>query len=273
MHLLIVTPTLGRSRFLDDTVSCIRQLDARVQHVISCPKDRVELLTDRFPASRVVEDRGREGGIYGAINAGLCAAREPWDFFTYLNDDDLLGRDFGRMLRRHAVSARRDTVAFGCIANIDERGLKLMGMTVGPNPHQYPVLLQLGISPTGQQGMIFGRQVVEAIGSYSTRYKLCGDLDYWCRAMAGGFQFFFYSLEAGQFRVQEGQLSGDTDTTRRELAEIARIHFPKEASRGAKLWAKVIYRLYNSPRYFSRVLKWGFKTSYQLLESKPSDAT
>ena len=74
--------------------------------------------------------------------------------------------------------------------------------------------------------------------------------------MAAGFDFCFYSLEAGQFRVQKGQLSGDTDTTRRELAEIAGIHFPKERQ-GAKLRAKVIYRLYNSPRYFSRVHKMG----------------
>ena len=272
MRLLIVTPTLGRSGFLDDTVSCISHLDARVQHVISCPKDRVNALKDRFPASRVVEDQGQQGGIYGAINAGLYAAQEPWDFFTYLNDDDLLGRDFGTMFKRHAFSANRNTVAFGRIVNIDKKGHKLMEMTVGPNPHHYPTLLQLGISPTGQQGMIFGRQTVEAIGCYSTRYKLCGDLDYWCRAMVAGFHFCFYSLEAGQFRVQEGQLSGNTDTTRRELAEIARIHFPRDASAVAKLGAKLIYRFYNCPRYFSRIIKWGFKTSYQLLESKPTDA-
>ena len=108
------------------------------------------------------------------------------------------------MFQGHAVAANCNTVAFGCISNIDKTGRKMMGMTVGPNPQQYPTLLQMGISPTGQQGMIFGRQVVKAVGFYSTRYKLCGDLDYWCRAMAAGFRFVFYPLEAGQFRVQAG---------------------------------------------------------------------
>lgn len=273
MDLLIITPTLGRSRFLDETVKSTRIPGVRVQHVISCPRDRVNALKERFPTSQVVEDLGREAGIYGAINAALSAVHEPWDFFTYLNDDDLLGRDFGTMFKRHTFAANRHTVAFGRITNIDQKGTKVMEMTVGPNPRQYPALLQMGISPTGQQGMVFGRQVVERIGLYSTRYKLCGDLDYWCRAMAAGFDFLYYPLEAGKFRVQDGQLSGDTNTTRRELAEIARHHFPEGASAVEKLWAKVVYRFYNSFRYLDRIVKTGFKTSYQLLESRPPNVS
>jgi hypothetical protein len=269
MDLLIVTPTLGRSRFLDETVNSTKLSGMRVQHVISCPKDSIRALERRFPYARVVADQGSQGGIYGAINAGLAAAHDRWDFFTYLNDDDLLGRDFAAMFTRHAVPANRNTVAFGCISHIDNEGRKLMPMTVGPNPRQYPVLLQMGISPTGQQGMVFGRETVEAIGFYSTRYKLCGDLDYWCRAMAAGFRFVFYPLEAGRFRLQEGQLSADTDTTRRELPEIARTYFPRQASAAEKLHAKLAYRLYNSWRYLDRVMRRGFKTGYQLLESKP----
>ncbi|HEY5812123.1 MAG TPA: hypothetical protein VIT23_05680 [Terrimicrobiaceae bacterium] len=273
MQLLVVTPTLGRSCFLDETVESTKLPDVSVHHIISCPKDRVSALQTRFPYSQVVEDPGRQAGIYGAVNAGLSAARDSWDFFTYLNDDDLLGRDFATMFKRHAVPANRNTVAFGCITNIDQKGQELMKMTVGPNPHQYPALLQTGISPTGQQGMIFGRQTVEAIGFYSTRYKLCGDLDYWCRAMAAGFRFVFYPLEAGKFRVQEGQLSGDTQTTRSELAEIASLHFPEDASAAKKVWAKLVYRFYNRSRYWERFMKAGFKTSYQLLESRPRNAT
>jgi len=272
MQLLIVTPTLGRSPFLDETVNCIYRLEAQILHVISCPKDQVATLKKRFPRSRVVPDQGKEGGIYGAINAGVSAAPEQWDCFTYLNDDDLLGRDFGTMFKRLSLTAVRDTVAFGYISNIDSSGRKLMGMTVGPNPSQYPALLQMGMSPTGQQGMVFGRDVVDAIGLYSTRYKLCGDLDYWCKAMAAGFRFIFYPLEAGKFRVQDGQLSGDTETTRSELEQIAKIHFPKEASASDKLWAKLTYRVYNAPRYVQRIARWGFKSSYQLLESKAPNA-
>ena len=138
MTLRIITPTLGRSPFLAETINCLKVPELRIKHVISCPRDCVKVLQERFPGSIVVEDQGSQGGIYGAINAGLSAAREPWDFFTYLNDDDLLGRDFGAMFKHHAVPANRNTVAFGCISHIDKEGRQLMPMTVGPNPRSIP---------------------------------------------------------------------------------------------------------------------------------------
>ena len=165
MRLLIITPTLGESSHLNEAVGCINRLDISVQHILCCPHARISELTTRFPQSRVVCDQGEKAGIYGAINAGLAAAHEPWDFFTYLNDDDLLGKDFTAMFKRHGVPGHLNTVGFGCISNIDRSGRKMMRMTVGPDVRQYPALLQIGISPTGQQGMVFGRKVVEGIGS------------------------------------------------------------------------------------------------------------
>jgi hypothetical protein len=273
MRLLIITPTLGESSHLNEAVGCINRLDISVQHILCCPHARISGLTTRFPQSRVVCDQGEKAGIYGAINAGLAAAHEPWDFFTYLNDDDLLGKDFGAMFNRHGVRSHLNAVGFGCISNIDQSGRKLMNMTVGPNVKQYPALLQSGISPTGQQGMVFGRSVVEAIGLYSTRYKICGDLDYWCRAMAAGFRFVFYPLEVGQFRVHEGQISGDVSTLRKELKLVTNANFPKRTAFLRKQWAMVAFRIYNLRRYSERILRYGFKSSYRLLESKTPDAT
>jgi hypothetical protein len=267
VQLLVITPTLGQSPHLSETVGCINRLDLSIQHIISCPRTKVVELGARFPRSHVVADRGREAGLYGAINAGLAAAQKRWDFFTYLNDDDCFGMHFAAMFKRHATAENLRTVGFGCIWNIDKAGRKVTGMTVGPYPQQYPALLQMGISPTGQQGMVFGREVVEAIGAYSTQYKICGDLDYWCRAMAAGFRFIFYPLEAGRFRLQAGQISGDVRTLRDELQRITRIHFPKEIPVLQKKLAKATYRLYNAPRYFQRIARLGLKNSYQLLES------
>jgi hypothetical protein len=266
-HLLIITPTLGRSPYLDEAVGSINRLDFSIQHIISCPQAKIPELRSRFPRSRVVADRGREAGLYGAINSGLSAAQEPWDFFTYLNDDDLLGMEFGAMFKRHATAANLRSVGFGSIWIIDNAGRNATAMTVGPYPRQYPALLQMGISPTGQQGMVFGREVVETIGVYSTQYKVCGDLDYWCRAMAAGFRFIFYPLEVGRFRLQRGQISGDVRTLRDELRRIARIHFPEEVPVLQKKLAKATYRLYNAPRYLQRLVKVGFRSGYQMLES------
>src|SRR4029077_9596748 len=169
------------------------------------------------------------------------------------------------MFKRHATAENLRAVGFGSIWNIDRAGRKVMRMTVGPYPQQYPALLQMGISPTGQQGMVFGREVVETIGAYSTHYKICGDLDYWCRAMAAGFRFVFYPLEAGQFRVHEGQISGDVSTLREELRLVTNATFPKQTPSLWKQWAKVAFRIYNLRRYSERILRYGFKSSYQLL--------
>jgi hypothetical protein len=267
MRLLVITPTLGQSPHLEGTVECIDRLDLSVQHIISCPRAKVAELRARFPRSHVVADGGGTG-LYSAINAGLAAAAEqPWDFFTYLNDDDRFGVHFAAIFERHATTENLRTVGFGYIWNIDQAGRKLTGMTVGPYPQQYPALLQMGISPTGQQGMIFGRQVVEAIGPYSTEYRICGDLDYWCRAMAAGFRFIFYPLEAGHFRLQAGQISADVQRLRDELHRIVRIHFPTPIPVLQKKVAKATYRIYNAPRYVQRIVRLGFKNGYQLLES------
>jgi GT2 family glycosyltransferase len=271
MKLLIVTPTLGRSPHLHETVACINGLEIPIYHILACPKSQISELKRRFPRSSVVCDQGEEAGLYGAINAGLAAAQESWDFFTYLNDDDLFGNDFAAMFKRHGVPSHLNTVGFGCISNIDGSGRRVMGMTVGPDVRQYPALLQSGVSPTGQQGMVFGRNVVEAIGMYSTRYKVCGDLDYWCRAMSAGFRFIFYPLEAGQFRVHEGQISGDVSTLRSELKCVTSANFPRQTAFLRKQWAKVVFRIYNLRRYSERILRYGFKSSYQLLESKTQD--
>lgn len=269
--LLVLTPTLGRSEYLDGSVAAVRSLTLDVTHILVCPADRVGELQGRFPGCRVVPDAGREGGIYGALNAGLAAAaNDPtWQWFTYINDDDLLAvPGFPELVRRHChggLPENAATVAYGDIVNIDAAGRPLGRMTVEPNPAHLGTLLQGGISPVGQQGMLFGRPVVEALGGYSLSHKLCGDLDFWARAHAAGFSFTYYPLEVGRFRIQAGQLSGDVALTRRELEAITAACFPVPASGWAKAVARLRYRLFNAPRYLERLRAVGFATSEQVL--------
>ena len=125
-------------------------------------------------------------------------------------------------------------------------------MTVERRGERLPLLLQVGISPVGQQGMLFGAPVVRALGGYSPEYRLCGDLDFWARAHAHGFPFRYYPLEVGRFRIQPGQLSGDVKLTRREQADITARQFPRRPSSVALRLAQGSYRLANLPRYLER---------------------
>ena len=272
-RLLIITPTLGTSVYLPAAMASVRALKgAEVRHVIVCPRERIESLARECPECAVVADQGRAGGIYGALNAGLAAAPEGWDWFTYINDDDLLDpTGFSRLLARHCRPENAATVAYGDILNIDAAGRPLGRMTVERSPGRMPALLQQGISPAGQQGMLFGAPVARALGGYRLEFRLCADLDYWARAHAGGFRFVYYPWTVGRFRIQPGQLSGDVTLTRRELVAITSESFPQPVSAPGRWLARALYRVSNLPRYLERWRAVGrLSRSEAMLASRPA---
>jgi GT2 family glycosyltransferase len=262
--LLIVTPTLGRSEYLEEAVRSVTSLPFPVLHVMAVPEEMVTAIQERFPHAFVVKDAGREGGIYGAINAGIRAASADWDWFTYINDDDVLAPGFARMVAEHSARAEAEPVTYGQVRLIGERGDTISFLTTERTPRFIPALLHAEISPLNQQGMLFRRDVVEALGQFDTRYRLCADLDFWARAMASGFSFRYYPLEVGHFRIRRGQLSGEVSVTLREQNEIVHRAFPK-MSRTLQLLAKWRYRLMNLPCYVRRARKVGWMSSYRLL--------
>jgi hypothetical protein len=125
-------------------------------------------------------------------------------------------------------------------------------------------LLHAEISPLNQQGMLFRRDVVEALHGFDTRYRLCADLDFWARAMAAGFAFRYCPMEVGRFRIRRGQLSGDVSITLGEQHEIVHRAFPT-MSKPLQFFAKWRYRVMNIPRYLDRTRTVGWTSSYQLL--------
>ena len=218
----------------------------------------------------MVADAGKAGGLYGALNAGLDAASaggDPWEWYTYINDDDLLSPAFATMARRHGARGNLRTVAYGDIETIDAAGGSLGTMTIERNPAYFPALLQTGISPTGQQGMLFGAEVVRALRHYDLRYRVCADLEFWARARAGGFEFEYYPLPVGCFRIRPGQISGEVSSLRDQLDEITRAHFPVAASPAARRFARLRYRWCNLPRYLGRLRAVGFARSLDVLQS------
>jgi len=259
-----VTPTLGTSEFLDHAVQSVTSLPFPVLHVLSVPEPMVPSLQSRFPHALVVKDAGKEGAIYGAINAALQAAPKDWAWFTYINDDDALAPDFGRMFTEHTARTNPEPVTYGNVRLINEKGNTISFLTTERSPSFIPALLHAEISPLNQQGMLFRRDVVDALGKFDTQYRLCADLDFWARAMAAGFGFRHYPLEVGHFRIRRGQLSGDVSVTVREQNEIVHRAFPK-MNKTKQVIAKWRYRFLNLPRYVGRARSVGWTSSYRLL--------
>ena len=128
-------------------------------------------------------------------------------------------------------------------------------------------LLQQGISPLMQQGMVFRRGVVERLRGFNTRYRLCSDLDFWLRAYVGGAKFRSHRLRVAQFRLRRGQLSGNTSITQFEQADIVSRHLPRRVSPIVRGYARLRYRWCNLPRYVARMRSRGFQRSYEILGS------
>jgi hypothetical protein len=263
--LLIVTPTLGQSPFLDRTVAGILALPVPFKHFMVCPASVVGDLTGRFPHATVFADAGREAGLYGAINIALEAAGEDWEWFTYINDDDELGPDFGRMAQRHFGAPSPEPVVYGKVRLIDEQNGTLGFVTLERRPAFIPTVLRAGISPLNQQGMLFHRDVVRELRQFDTKYRLCADLDFWARALAAGHTFRYYPEEVGRFRIRRGQISGDVNVTKREQDEIARRHFPGAGGALNGFMAKWRYRVCNLPNYLARSRRSGWSSSYRIL--------
>ncbi|HEY5792005.1 MAG TPA: glycosyltransferase [Chthoniobacterales bacterium] len=265
-RILVVTPTLGESAFLDETLQSVASQPLNILHVLAVPAGKVEALKARYPGTIVVPDAGKEGAIYGALNAALNAVPEGWDWFTYINDDDLLLPGFGEMALRHFRRRRPEPVTYGDVELIDDAGGVLGHITVERSPKWIPALLQEGISPLMQQGMLFRRDVVKRLVGFDQRYRLCADLDFWLRAYASGAAFRNYATRVARFRVRSGQLSGNTELTQREQDMIVARNLPIRRTAIRRALAVIRYRLANLPRYLARVRSRGFQTSYQILE-------
>ena len=265
-RILVVTPTLGDSVFLDKTMNSVGTQLLDILHVISAPAEKQQALKLRFPRARVVPDAGKSGGIYGALNAALDNITESWDWFTYINDDDMLLPGFSEVFYRHMRSVASEPVIYGDVDLIDESGRAISRVTVERDPAWIPALLKQGISPLMQQGMLFRRDIVRRLGGFDLRYRLCADLDFWLRAFAVGAKFRYYSKRVAQFRLRSGQLSGSTAVTQREQDEIVKRHLPVPVAPWIVRFARWRYRAFNLPRYFERTRTRGFRTSYQLLQ-------
>jgi len=264
--ILVVTPTLGDSPYLDQTVESVRAQPFPLNHVLVAPANRVPALHSRYPDVLVVPDAGRAAGMYGALNAALAQVPVGWDWFTYINDDDVLLPGFATTAVRQFVRADGEPVTYGDVELIDEAGRRIERITVAPDPRWIPALLQEGISPVMQQGMLFRHDCVTRLRGFDLRYRLCADLDFWLRACAAGERFRYHAVPVAQFRLRRGQLSGDTARTEHEQTEIVRRLFPSPLPAWRRRATRLRYRLYNLPRYLERFRSRGLHTSYHLLQ-------
>ncbi|HEY5552841.1 MAG TPA: glycosyltransferase, partial [Opitutaceae bacterium] len=223
-EILVVTATLGHSRWLGQTVASIARVRAAglaIRHRIAAPAEVVDRLRARFPGCEIVESQAK--GVYGAV-AEAAGSFDGWKWMAWLNDDDCWQPGFEQVAR--AASAPGDPacgVIYGGVRYVSDAGVDLGPLPSAPEGAVVGALAS-GRVPFSQQGMLVSRVAWEKAGGFDARWPLAADHDLWCRIAALGFTFKKVSVVAATFRLRPGQLSSGRGAVAEELAQIRATH-------------------------------------------------
>ncbi len=262
MRVLVITPTLGASPWLEETVASVAQFSPRCTHVLVTPAAQVNMLAQRFPATMVVPEPG--GGMYAAINAGLAAMAE-WSGFTYINDDDLLLPRFARVME--ALRHNPAGAVYGGVKLIGTYGQRLGSIPISPFPSLNRRLYAQRVEPVYQHGTIFSRALYERVGPFDVGFRFCGDTEYMARACILGLPFRCASWrDVAAFRLRAGQLTKDLPAMRAESDRVhAKLGLPAPRVTLGHRWARLVFRMANTPIYLERIARHGPITFGEML--------
>lgn len=252
---LVVTPTLGSSPWLEETVASVARLPLCCTHVLVAPAGKVAELAARFPLTRVVAEPG--GGMYAAINAGLAAV-DDWQAFTYINDDDLLLPDFVRVAARAQTSEAR--VIYGGVRLINTAGKRAGAIPICPWPRLNRLLYAQRVEPVYQHGMVATRAVVDRLGPFDESLRFCGDSEFLARACVAGVPFVCAtSRVVAAFRLRAGQLTKNLPDMLEEHHRLyAKHQLPALALGLRHRLARFLFCVANLPVYVERIARHGF---------------
>lgn len=267
-RVLVVTPTLGDSRWLPETMASVAALSASAEtvHVLVTPAHAVARLKADFPRVVVVEEPAG-GGMYAAINAGVAAVRGHWDVVTYLNDDDILLPRFAVVARAATSHGGRPALAYGGVRLIGADDQRLGAIPISHFPSQNRALYAQRLEPVYQHGIAVNRAAWERLQGFDAAFRLCGDSEFLARACVSGLHLVCASHRAvAAFRLRAGQLTKSRpamEAERRRVDEkLALLAGPSSLARA---WARGVFRVTNLPIYAERILRHGFLSFDELL--------
>jgi hypothetical protein len=267
MRTRVITPTLGGSRWLAETVASVAALPVPCAHVLVAPAEKVAGLREEFPAATVVPEPAGGGGMYAAINAGAGAAG-AWDLLTYINDDDLLRPDFTAVVRRAAAAGDRPMIVYGGVELIDAAGRRLGEIPIGRRPAQHRALYAERLEPVFQHGTVVTRAAWAQLGGFDASLRFCGDSEFLARACVSGVPAVCATrAPVAAFRLRAGQLTKNRAAMQAERARVdAQLGLCAGPRTVARRWARWVFRLSNLPIYAERVARHGFVSFDELIE-------
>lgn len=213
--ILVVMATLGRRpKFLQDALESIAHQAAKADVVLVGPTDSPVLrdASERFEAALLPDP----GSLPAAINLGIAERGAPYDFVTWLNDDDLLEPGALQRTRQALLDHPYASVAYGFCRYIDGPGQQLWVNKAGKLA---PWILKWGPDLIPQPGSLIRKSAWDHVGGLDESYSLAFDLDLLLRLQKVGTL-----VDVGQvvssFRWHADSLTVDDRT--RNIAESER---------------------------------------------------
>ncbi|MCC5024136.1 MAG: hypothetical protein J6386_15695 [Candidatus Synoicihabitans palmerolidicus] len=211
---LVITSTLGDSRFLNAAVSSVSVLGGEVCHRIISPELRRKEIMQIAPHADWMEDEGK--GLYHAL---ALVSHDTADYVgvTWLNDDDLLDRNGARAAWRILENdVDRSTIAYGLVDLIDAYDHGQGWLSVCRKGRDMPALLSRGVVPLAQPGTWIYGALWSRLDGVRPDFRLAGDLDFFVRASQDAGEFEYVLQRMARFRLRAGQLSKDVANVREE---------------------------------------------------------
>lgn len=191
----IITPTLNSEAFISGNIkSILGQTYSNIEHIIidgGSTDHTLQIVRDLNPDAVAISEP--DEGIADAYNKGLRIA--GGDLIAVLNSDDYYADD--RVLERvvdRFSSKPEITIVYGRVRVIDRRTRETLVVYGGPfSPKR---LKKFTVS---QPGIFARREVFEAVGPFSLKYKICMDYDYFLRAASLFEPYFLDEILATMF--------------------------------------------------------------------------
>lgn len=254
MKLLIVTPTLGQSPFLERTVASVdgfRRPGVLLEHVIVVPLPFVVAIAEKYPRCIVVAEKAR--GMYSAINQGIALSKVDFEFWTYINDDDFLLADFGEVINKASkLSFLLPVVIYGEVLIVDSRDAVQNRVARWGFPSFIKGALSGRRSPLNQQGALWSRATLTSVGYFDEALKYASDYDYFFRCAVGGAVFYYVKKPVGAYRIHPNQLGQEGSAFIKEL-DLVRARYTVWPL--YRLFCECLFIILNADIYLWRIIR------------------
>ncbi|MFZ4573612.1 MAG: glycosyltransferase [Phycisphaerales bacterium] len=175
----IVIPAIGGSRYLTQALRSVREQTVAPDAIVLVEGPGRSSIED----ASVKRVQAREGGVAGALNAGIAAATTRW--IVPLRPEDLLEPRF--IERTLDAAARNEGLA--CVATLALRfddadpSLRTVSIPLGLERDQLPVW-----NCAGPLSALVARAALDAVGGYDIAMDELFEWDLWCGLANRGYR-------------------------------------------------------------------------------------